>query len=111
MAINFSFQDQKIFIGDTVRVSHQFMVDNKPQTQVFEGTVIAIKNRGNQKTITVRKISADSIGVEKIWPLASPNITKIVVKKKGNPRRAKLYYLRNRIGKEALKVKEQFLGR
>lgn len=104
MALKTKFQDTFFSVGDTIRVHHQFMVGNKPQTQVFQGTVISIKGRGDQKTFTVRKISADAVGVEKIWPLASPSIKKITLKKAGQTRRAKLYFLRNRIGKEALKV-------
>ena len=106
MSIKFTYQETEIHIGDTIKVTHQFLVDDKPQSQVFEGILIAISGREENKTFTVRKISADAVGVEKIWPVISPSITKIEVRKKGNARRAKLYYLRNRIGKEALKVKE-----
>lgn len=106
MSIKFTYQETEIHIGDTIKVTHQFLVDDKPQLQIFEGILIAISGREENKTFTVRKISADAVGVEKIWPVISPNITKIEVKKKGNARRAKLYYLRKRIGKEALKVKE-----
>ncbi|MEK7622967.1 MAG: 50S ribosomal protein L19 [Patescibacteria group bacterium] len=106
MAIKFNFKETELHIGDTIKVTHQFLVDNKPQLQVFEGILIAISGREENKTFTVRKISADAVGVEKIWPVISPNITKIEVKKKGNARRAKLYFLRKRIGKEALKIKE-----
>jgi len=92
-------------VGDTVRIHHQFKDKDKTQTQMFEGIVIKIKGRELGKSFTVRKIAANSIGVEKIWPVHSPNIKKIEVKKKGNPKRSKLYYLRQRKGKEAVKVK------
>jgi len=105
MAITTIIKDQKVNIGDTIRVYQKFKVDDKTQSQIFEGLLIAIKGRGVNKSFTARKIAADSIGVEKIWPVNSPNITKVTVKKKGNTRRAKLYYLRNRLGKESLKVK------
>jgi len=107
MAIKTTIKATTFSVGDTISVHHHFMVDGKKQSQVFTGLVIAIKGRGDQKTFMVRKISSDSIGVEKIWPASSPNITKITIKKKGNPRRAKLYYLRNKSGKEALKIKSR----
>lgn len=106
MSIKFIYKETELHIGDTIKVTHQFLVDGKPQSQMFEGTLIAISGREENKSFTVRKISADAVGVEKIWPVMSPSITKIEVKKKGNARHAKLYFLRKRIGKEALKVKE-----
>jgi len=105
MALKATINQTEFAVGDTVRVHHQFKDKDKTQTQVFEGIVIKIKGRQLGKSFTVRKIAADSIGVEKIWPVHSPNIKKIIVKKKGNPRRSKLYYLRSRKGREALKVK------
>ena len=105
MAISITVKDTKISIGDTVKVKQQFSVDGKPQTQIFEGLVISIKGRNPGTTFTVRKISSDSIGVEKIWPVASPSIIKVTLVKAGDTRRSKLYYLRKRIGKTALKVK------
>ena len=105
MAISTKVKDTLVKVGDTVKVKHQFLVNDKPQTQSFQGIVIAIKGRGMGKSFTVRKIAADSIGVEKIWPVSSPNLLKITVVKSGNVHRAKLYYLRSRIGKQALRVK------
>lgn len=81
-------------------------IQEKISTQKFSGTVIAIKNKGYNKTITVRKISSNNVGVERIFPLHSTAIEKIEVVKKGNPRRSKLYYLRNRTGRSALRVKQ-----
>lgn len=105
MAITTKIKDTQVKVGDTVKVKHQFTVDDKTQTQTFQGVIIGIQGREIGKTFTVRKISADAIGVEKIWPVHSPNILKVTVVKAGNTRRAKLYYLRKRIGKTALKVK------
>ena len=92
-------------MGDTVRVKQQFQAGEKTQSQTFEGVVIAIKGRGIGKSFTVRKIGSDAVGVEKIWPLMSPNVLKVTVKKAGKVKRAKLYYLRQRIGKLALATK------
>ena len=77
---------------------------NRERVQVFEGTVIKRQNGGNRETFTVRK-SSGGIGVEKTWPLHSPNVVKIEVVRRGKVRRAKLFYLRNLSGKKA-KVKE-----
>lgn len=105
MAITTKIKDTQVKVGDTVKVKHQFTVDDKTQTQTFQGVIIGIQGREVGKTFTVRKISAEAIGVEKIWPVHSPNILKVTVVKPGRTRRAKLYYLRTRLGKTALKVK------
>ena len=105
MAMTTTVKNTKISIGDTVKVKQRFTVDNKPQTQSFQGLVIGIKGRKPGTSFTVRKISFDSIGVEKIWPVESPSIIKVTLIKSGNTRRAKLNYLKKRIGKTALKVK------
>jgi large subunit ribosomal protein L19 len=90
--------------GDTVRV-HQLIVEgNKERVQIFEGVVIAKKNGGINESFTVRKISYN-VGVEKIFPLNSPRVTKIEIKQRGHTRRAKLYYLRDLRGKAA-KIKQ-----
>ncbi|MGN0243258.1 MAG: 50S ribosomal protein L19 [Lachnospiraceae bacterium] len=91
-------------VGDTVRVSAKVIEGNRERIQVFEGIVIKRQNGGNRETFTVRKTS-NGIGVEKTWPLHSPIVDKIEVVRKGKVRRAKLYYLRDRVGKRA-KVKE-----
>ncbi len=107
MALNLKYQDQNISVGDTVKV-HQAIKDNdKTRTQIFEGIVIAIRNRGQGQSITVRKIGANSIGVEKILPVHLPDIKKIQIKRKGSVRRSKLYYLRDKIGKAATRIKEK----
>ncbi len=92
-------------IGDTLKVYLKVKEGNRERVQLFEGTLIARKNGGISETITVRRI-ASGVGVEKIFPLHSPNIDKIEVVRHGKVRRAKLYYLRGRVGKAA-KVKER----
>ncbi len=91
-------------VGDTVRVSAKVIEGSRERIQVFEGTVIKRQNGGAKETFTVRKFS-NGIGVEKTWPLHSPIVTKIEVTRRGKVRRAKLFYLRGRVGKRA-KVKE-----
>ncbi len=91
-------------VGDTVRVHGKIKEGNRERIQIFEGTVIKRQNGGNRETFTVRK-SSGGIGVEKTWPLHSPNVIKIEVVRRGKVRRAKLFYLRKLSGKKA-KVKE-----
>lgn len=91
-------------VGDTVRVHGKIKEGNRERIQIFEGTVIKIQGGSNRETFTVRK-SSNGIGVEKTWPLHSPNVEKVEVVRKGKVRRAKLFYLRDRVGKKA-KVKE-----
>ena len=91
--------------GDTVRVHLRVKEGNRERIQVFEGTVIAKKHGGINETFTVRRISY-GVGVEKVFPLYSPVIEKVETVRKGKVRRAKLYYLRDRVGKAA-KVKEK----
>lgn len=91
-------------VGDTVKVYAKVKEGNRERTQVFEGTVIKRQNGSNRETFTVRK-SSNGVGVEKTWPLHSPIVEKIEVVRKGKVRRAKLFYLRDRVGKRA-KVKE-----
>ena len=91
-------------VGDTVKVSAKVKEGNRERTQVFEGTVIKRQNGGVKETFTVRKNSS-GVGVEKTWPVHSPIVEKIEVIRRGKVRRAKLFYLRDRIGKAA-KVKE-----
>lgn len=97
-------EDAKVTPGDSVRVNVKIKESGKERNQAFEGTVIAVRGVGDSKTFTVRKIGAGGVGVERIWPLNSPHLQKIEVKKKGKVRRAKLYYLRSRKGKAALGI-------
>ena len=91
-------------VGDTVKVYAKIKEGEKERIQVYEGVVLKIQNGSNRTTFTVRKVS-NGVGVEETWPFHSPNVEKIEVVRKGKVRRAKLNYLRNRVGKSA-KVKE-----
>jgi len=91
-------------IGDTVRVHFKIVEGQTERVQVFEGLVIAKKNSGIRKTFVVRKISY-GVGVERVFPVHSPRIDKVVVVRRGRVRRSKLYYIRDRVGKAA-KVQE-----
>ena len=109
-----------LHVGDTLRVHYKLIekekiagktkrevkVETRERIQVFEGILIAIKGSAENTMLTVRHIGAGAIGVERIFPLISPWIKKIEVKKKGDVRRAKLYYLRKRTGKGATKIDE-----
>ncbi len=91
-------------IGDTVKVNYKIVEGTTERVQVYEGLVIAINNDGSRKTFTVRKISY-GVGVERIFPVHSPKIESIEIVRRGRVRRAKLYYIRDRVGKKA-KIKE-----
>ena len=107
-------------VGDTVRVHYKLIEKEKvsgktkrevheethERTQVFEGIVLAIRGSGENTMFTVRRIGAGAIGIERIFPIVSPWIKKIEVKKRGDVRRAKLYYLRGRTGKAATRINE-----
>ena len=95
----------KLAIGDTVRVHFKVIEGSRERIQVFEGTVIAMRGEGVKETFTVRRISY-GVGVERIFPVHSPKIAKIELVRHGKVRRAKLYYLRDRVGKAA-KVAEK----
>jgi large subunit ribosomal protein L19 len=92
-------------IGDTIKVHYKVVEGGKERIQPYEGTVISKKGNGISKNVTVRKISY-GVGVERVFPVYSPRIDKIEIIKRGKVRRAKLYYLRERVGKSA-KVKEK----
>lgn len=91
-------------VGDTVKVYARIKEGNRERVQVFEGTVLKRQGGSNRETFTVRK-NSNGVGVEKTWPLHSPTIEKVEVIRRGKVRRAKLNYLRQRVGKRA-KVKE-----
>ena len=99
----------KLEIGDYVKVHLKVVEGNRERIQIFEGTVIAIKGAGIKETFTVRRISY-GVGVERILPVNSPKIDSIEVVRKGKVRRAKLYFLRDRVGKAA-KVKERLVSK
>ena len=90
----------KFGIGDTVKVSVNIREGSRERIQMFEGTVIAVKGSGISKTFTVRRLSY-GVGVERVFPMHSPNVVKVDVVRHGKVRRAKLYYLRDRVGKAA----------
>ena len=92
-------------IGDTVKVSVNIKEGERERIQMFEGTVIARKGSGVSETFTVRRVSY-GVGIERVFPVHSPNVVKVEHVRSGKVRRSKLYYLRDRVGKAA-KVKEQ----
>ena len=103
--IKTQYKDQELNIGETLRVSYNIVEGGKTRVQTFEGLLISMRGRGENKTFTVRRIGDRGVGVERIWPLDSTSIVKIeVVKKPRKVRRAKLYYLRDLIGKAATRV-------
>lgn len=108
MALFLVHNAQEFHIGDVIRVHQKIQEDEKTRTQVFEGTVIAMKGEGPNKTFTVRRIGAGRIGVERIFPLLSPLIEKIEVKAKGSVRRAKLYYLRGKTATELAEITKKY---
>ena len=97
-------------VGDTIAVTQRIKEGNKERAQIFEGDVIAMKTRGIASTFTVRKIGAHSVAVERIFPLHSPRVSGIKVLKRGDVRRAKLYYVRDRIGKAA-RLREKIVSK
>ncbi len=107
MALSVKLKDTQISIGDTVKIGQKIKEGEKERLQNFEGVVIAVKGNFGERTVTVRRIAAAGVGVEKIFPTDLPSIEKVTVVKRANVRRAKLYYLRERKGKLALKLKER----
>ena len=95
----------KVWPGDTVKASVKVREGGKERLQLFEGVCIAVKNGGIAETITLRKITS-GVGVERTFPLHSPNVAKFEVTRRGRVRRAKLYYLRDKVGKAA-RIKER----
>ncbi len=104
-AQNIKSERPEIEVGSTVRVHIKIKEGSKERIQIFEGTVIAMKHGGVGETFTVRRVSY-GVGVEKVFPVNSPNVVKVETVRRGQVRRAKLYYLRDRVGKAA-KVKEK----
>lgn len=102
----FRSNELKFNVGDTVRVHTKVVEGDKERIQVFAGIVIGRRGRGLNETFTVRRISYGE-GVERIFPVHSPRIDKVEVEREGKVRRAKLTYLRGRIGKKAMMVKEK----
>lgn len=121
MANSLDIRGTKVHVGDTVDVHYKLIekekvagkakrevkVEIRERTQIFEGIVIAIKGNHDSRMFTVRRIGISNIGIERIFPAVSPWIVKVVVKKRGSVRRAKLYYLRDEVGSHADKLKEK----
>ena len=111
MAAYFQFDQQTISVGDTIAVHQEVNEGNKKRTQVFEGIVIATGGREQGKTFTVRKIASNNVPVEKIFPVRLPSLQKITLKRQGDVRRAKLYYLRDKVGRRATRIKEKTVAK
>lgn len=107
MANSFTLKDQQYGVGDRILVHQQIVEEGKTRTQIFDGILIGVKGRGDNQSFTVRRIASNAIGVERIIPVKSPTIKKIDLKSKGHVRRAKLNYLRERVGRKATRVKEK----
>ncbi len=106
MAKYLNYKDKKFSVGDTVRIHFNVKDGDKMRTQLFEGILIAVSGRETGKSFTVRKVAAGGVGVEKITPVGSPIYSDIELVHQGSVRRAKLSYLRDRIGKRATKIKK-----
>ncbi len=104
------WNNQVVFhVGDTIKVHQNIVEGEKSRIQIFQGLVIRIKGHQGLTSFTVRKVSASGVGVERIYPLNAPIIVKLEVVKMGKVKRAKLYYLRDRVGKKATKVQDSFV--
>lgn len=103
--LNAKVKEVEIHIGDTLRVKTTVVEGGKSRLQTFEGILIALQGRGDNKTMTVRRIGVRGVGVERIWPVNSPSVVGVEVFKKANKvRRSKLYYMRNLTGRAATRV-------
>lgn len=103
--ISVNFKDKLLHVGDTLRIKNTIIEGGKSRVQTFEGILIRLSGRGENKTFTIRRIGDRGIGVERIWPLNSRSIVDIEVKKKAvRVRRSKLFYIRNLTGKSAVRV-------
>lgn len=102
-----TINDKSFSVGDIVRVHQKIEEGGKTRIQIFEGALIAVSNRQSGKSFTVRKIASGGMGVERIFPLYTPLIEKVELKQAGNVRRAKLFYLRDRIGKAAMAIRKK----
>lgn len=103
--ISAKVNETEIHIGDTLRIHSKVVEGNKTRIQIFEGILIRLRGRGENRTFTIRRIGAGNIGIERTWPLDARSIVKIEVKKKTTGvRRSKLYYLRDVTGREAVRV-------
>lgn len=105
MAISLKIKDVNVHVGDIVRVHLRVAEGDKERIQIFEGQILKIRGRSEEnKTFTVRKIATGGIGVERIFPVNSPWVTKIEVKKPGSVRRAKIYYVRKQSARQVAQI-------
>ncbi len=104
MAVTLTIKDVSVHVGDLVRVHLKVVEGDKERIQIFEGMVISLRGREENKSFTVRKIASGGIGVERIFPVNSPWISKIEVKKKGEVRRAKLYFIRRKSTRQVSQI-------
>lgn len=104
MAISAQIKDTAVHVGDLVRLHLKVLEGEKERIQIFEGMVIGIRGREENKTFTVRKVSSGNIGVERIIPVHSPWLSKVEVKKPGKVRRAKLHYVREQSARQVAQV-------
>lgn len=104
MANRAVIKDTTFHVGDIVKVHYKILEGEKERIQIFEGLVISIRGRGENRTFTVRKIATGNIGVERIFPLNSPWIAKLEIKKTGSVRRAKLYYVRGQSTRQVSQI-------
>jgi large subunit ribosomal protein L19 len=104
MAISITIKETPVHIGDIIRVHQRILEGEKERVQIFEGMLIGIRGREENRTFTVRKIATGGIGVEKIFPVFSPWLVKIEVKKTGQVRRAKLSYVRTKSAKQVAQI-------
>ncbi len=103
--LSVKFNEKDLKVGDTIRVKNTIVEGGKSRIQTFEGMLIALKGRAENKTMTIRRIGPQGIGIERIWPVNSKSIVDIdVVKNAKRVRRSKLYYLRNLTGRMATRV-------
>ncbi len=107
MANQLVIKNTTVNVGDTVRVHQKVSEGEKSRTQIFEGIIIAIQGSTSGTSFTVRRVGVAGVGIEKIIPVNTPDLVKVEIKSKGHVRRAKLYYLRNRVGKAATRVAEK----
>lgn len=107
MAISATIKDTPVHVGDIIRVHQRVQEGDKERVQIFEGLLIKIRGRGENRTFTVRKIAAGGIGVERIYPVDSPWITKLEIKKPhGHVRRAKLYFVRGKSARQVSQISQ-----
>lgn len=104
MALFATHNDKEFRIGDLIRVHQRIQEDSKTRTQIFEGTVIAIRGMGINKMFTVRRLGTGNVAIERIFPLSSPFVEQVEVKAAGSVRRAKLYYIREKSSREVADI-------